>query len=132
LQAPFSLYLGFYFTGDGAKRDSSGYYWITGRVDDVINPSGHRIGTAEVESALVACAETAGIAEAAVVGFPHEVKGEGIACFIIMKEGRVGTKEVTAILKMAVRQAIGPIATPDIIVYCDLPKVSVAVLFIQR
>eukprot|EP00605_Chrysophyceae_sp_TOSAG23-4_P000654 GSChrysophyteH1.ASY1.ANO1.736.1 assembled CDS len=94
-------YPGFYFTGDGCRRDSNGYYNITGRVDDVINPSGHRIGTAEVESALVATAE---VSEAAVVGFPHEIKA------------LVGT------LKQAVRSAIGPFATPDMIVFTDLPK----------
>lgn len=85
--------LGFYFTGDGCRRDSDGYYWITGRVDDVINPSGHRIGTAEVESSLVACAE---VSEAAVVGFPHEVKGEGIVCFVILKDGFAPSNELTA------------------------------------
>jgi acetyl-CoA synthetase len=113
------LSLGFYFTGDGARRDNDGYYWITGRVDDVINPSGHRIGTAEIESALVACHQ---VAEAAVIGFPHEIKGEGIGCFIILREGYEGSPDLTAFLKTAVRNAIGPIATPDFIVYCDLPK----------
>ena len=85
-------YPGYYFTGDGARRDADGYYWITGRVDDVINPSGHRIGTAEIESALVACKE---VAEAAVVGFPHEVKGEGIGCFVILREGHQGDAHLT-------------------------------------
>jgi len=113
------IYIGFYFTGDGCRRDADGYYWITGRVDDVINPSGHRIGTAEVESALVACAE---VSEAAVVGFPHDVKGEGIGCFVILKNGVTPSTTLTASLKSAVRVAIGPIATPDFIVYCDLPK----------
>jgi acetyl-CoA synthetase len=88
-------------------------------VDDVINPSGHRIGTAEIESALVACKQ---VAEAAVIGFPHEIKGEGIGCFIILREGFEGGPELTNLLKGAVRAAIGPIATPDFIVYCDLPK----------
>ena len=83
---------GFYFTGDGCRRDSDGYYWITGRVDDVINPSGHRIGTAEVESSLVACRE---VSEAAVVGFPHEVKGEGILCFVILKNEFQPSPEIT-------------------------------------
>lgn len=102
------------------RRDADGYYWITGRVDDVINPSGHRIGTAEVESALVLCKE---VSEAAVVGFPHEIKGEGIGCFVILKNGVTATQaELDAILKASVRGAIGPIATPDFIVYCDLPK----------
>ena len=110
---------GFYFTGDGCRRDEDGYYWITGRVDDVINPSGHRIGTAEVESALVACPE---VSEAAVVGFPHDVKGEGIGCFVILKNGQSPSAALTASLKSAVRVAIGPIATPDFIVYSDLPK----------
>jgi acetyl-CoA synthetase len=112
-------YPGFYFTGDGCRRDEDGYYWITGRVDDVINPSGHRIGTAEVESALVACPE---VSEAAVVGFPHEVKGEGIGCYVILRENEVATPELTTKLKNSVRSAIGPIATPDFIVYTDLPK----------
>jgi acetyl-CoA synthetase len=89
-------------------------------VDDVINPSGHRIGTAEVESALVACEQ---VSEAAVVGFPHEVKGEGIGCFVILREGYVGDAELVVILKQAVRTAIGPIATPDFIIFSDLPKV---------
>ena len=88
-------------------------------MDDVINPSGHRIGTAEVESALVACAE---VSEAAVVGFPHEIKGEGIGCYVILKEGQASSPELTARLKNAVRSAIGPIATPDFIIYTDLPK----------
>lgn len=112
-------YPGFYFTGDGARRDQDGYYWITGRVDDVINPSGHRIGTAEIESALVACPQ---VAEAAVVGFPHEIKGEGIGCFIILREGFEGDHDTSFFLKNAVRNAIGPIATPDFFVYSDLPK----------
>lgn len=112
-------YPGFYFTGDGCKRDSNGYYTITGRVDDVINPSGHRIGTAEVESALVACSE---VSEAAVVGFPHEIKGEGICCFVILGSTYSGSKALATILKNAVRAAIGPFATPDMIVFTDLPK----------
>ena len=111
--------LGYYFTGDGCRRDNDGYYWITGRVDDVINPSGHRIGTAEIESALVACPQ---VSEAAVVGFPHEIKGEGIGCFVILREGFEGSPSLTKLLAGAVRAAIGPIATPDFIVYCDLPK----------
>eukprot|EP00596_Hydrurales_sp_CCMP1899_P000122 CAMPEP_0119033634 /NCGR_PEP_ID=MMETSP1177-20130426/685_1 /TAXON_ID=2985 /ORGANISM="Ochromonas sp, Strain CCMP1899" /LENGTH=687 /DNA_ID=CAMNT_0006990525 /DNA_START=172 /DNA_END=2235 /DNA_ORIENTATION=+ len=112
-------YPGYYFTGDGCRRDSDGYYWITGRVDDVINPSGHRIGTAEIESALVASPQ---VSEAAVVGFPHDIKGEGIGCYVILREGYEPSPELTVILKNAVRQAIGPIATPDFIVYSDLPK----------
>jgi acetyl-CoA synthetase len=113
------ILLGFYFTGDGCRRDNDGYYWITGRVDDVINPSGHRIGTAEVESALVGCLE---VSEAAVIGFPHEIKGEGIGCYVILKQGIEGTTDLTNKLKNAVRTAIGPIATPDFIIYSDLPK----------
>ena len=112
-------YPGFYFTGDGCRRDRDGYLWITGRVDDVINPSGHRIGTAEVESALVACEE---VSEAAVIGFPHEIKGEGIGCFVILREREVPSEALTVKLKGAVRTAIGPIATPDFIIYSDLPK----------
>ena len=112
-------YPGYYFTGDGCRRDKDGYYYITGRVDDVINPSGHRLGTAEVESALVAVDE---VSEAAVVGFPHEVKGEGIGCYVILKDGVTGSAELTTKLKNAVRAAIGAIATPDFIVYSDLPK----------
>jgi acetyl-CoA synthetase len=112
-------YPGYYFTGDGCRRDADGYYWITGRVDDVINPSGHRIGTAEVESALVG---TGLVAEAAVIGFPHEIKGEGIGCFVILKHGALGTSGTTHSLKNAVRDAIGPFATPDFIIYGDLPK----------
>ena len=112
-------YPGYYFTGDGCKRDEDGYYTITGRVDDVINPSGHRIGTAEVESSLVATDE---VSEAAVVGFPHEVKGEGICCYVILKEGLNGSDELTKKLKNAVRASIGPFATPDMIVFTDLPK----------
>ena len=88
-------------------------------MDDVINPSGHRIGTAEVESALVSCSE---VSEAAVIGFPHEIKGEGIGCYVILKQGIEGTNELTNKLKNAVRTAIGPIATPDFIIYSDLPK----------
>jgi acetyl-CoA synthetase len=86
-------YPGYYFTGDGCRRDSDGYYWITGRVDDVINPSGHRIGTAEIESALVACPQ---VSESAVVGFPHELKGEGIGCYVILREGFSPSPELTA------------------------------------
>ncbi len=112
-------YPGYYFTGDGCRRDADGYYWITGRVDDVINPSGHRIGTAEVESALVG---TSLIAEAAVIGFPHEIKGDGIGCFVTLKHGSQSSPQTTADLKNAVRDAIGPFATPDFIIYGELPK----------
>ena len=112
-------YPGYYFTGDGCKRDADGYYWITGRVDDVINPSGHRIGTAEIESALITAVE---VSESAVIGFPHEIKGEGIGCFVILKEGYNESAELAAHLKGVVRKAIGPIATPDFIIFSDLPK----------
>lgn len=112
-------YNGYYFTGDGVRRDDDGFYWITGRVDDVINPSGHRIGTAEIESALVASPE---VSEAAVVGFPHDIKGEGIACYVILRQGFEGSAELTKKLMNAVRTAISPIATPDYIIYTELPK----------
>ncbi|MCG8480053.1 MAG: AMP-binding protein [Spirochaetales bacterium] len=113
-------YKGYYFTGDGCRRDEDGYYWITGRVDDVINVSGHRMGTAEVESALVnhpACAE------AAVVGFPHEIKGQGIFAYVVLAEGWDGDAEIVGELRGEVRHRIGPIATPDHILIADgLPK----------
>jgi acetyl-CoA synthetase len=106
-------YPGFYFAGDGARRDEDGYIWVTGRVDDVINTSGHRIGTAEVESALVA---SPAVAQAAVVGYPHDVKGEGICCYVTLTNGYDFTPETQKELKMAVRKAIGAFATPDLIV----------------
>jgi acetyl-CoA synthetase len=106
----FSHFPGLYFTGDGCDRDDDGYYWITGRVDDVINVSGHRMGTAEVESALVAH-ET--VAEAAVVGFPHEIKGTGIYAYVQTKSGDANALEVVEALRAQVRREIGPIATPD-------------------
>ncbi|MDX2074042.1 MAG: acetate--CoA ligase [Alphaproteobacteria bacterium] len=116
----FSQYPGLYFTGDGAKRDEDGYYWITGRVDDVLNVSGHRIGTAEVESALVGHAH---VTEAAVVGYPHDVKGQGIYCYVTLAAGTKGSAEITKELKDHVRKAIGPIATPDVIHFTpQLPK----------
>ncbi len=116
----FSTYPGKYFTGDGCKRDADGYYWITGRVDDVINVSGHRIGTAEVESALVLHQL---VAEAAVVGFPHEIKGQGIYAYVTLMEGIEETQELKDILKKWVRIEIGPIATPDHIHFAPgLPK----------
>jgi acetyl-CoA synthetase len=116
----FSDYKGFYFTGDGCRRDADGYYWITGRVDDVINVSGHRMGTAEVESALVAH-ET--VAEAAVVGFPHEIKGQGIYCYVTLMNGVEPTDELKKTLRSWVRQEIGPIASPDHIQWAPgLPK----------
>jgi acetyl-CoA synthetase len=116
----FSDYKGYYFTGDGCRRDADGYYWITGRVDDVINVSGHRMGTAEVESALVAH-ET--VAEAAVVGFPHEIKGQGIYCYVTLMNGVEATDELKKTLRTWVREEIGPIASPDHIQWAPgLPK----------
>lgn len=116
----FSTYKGYYFTGDGCKRDEDGYYWITGRVDDVLNVSGHRLGTAEVESAFVAHAS---VSEAAVVGYPHDIKGQGIYAYITLKTGVQATEELRAELRQHVRQVIGPIATPDVIQWAPgLPK----------
>ena len=116
----FSDYPGYYFTGDGAQRDEDGHYWITGRVDDVLNVSGHRLGTAEIESALVAHPATA---EAAIVGMPHEIRGTGICAFIILKSGEEKTDDLKAELKRHVRAEIGPIATLDAIYMVDaLPK----------
>ncbi len=121
LETYFSQYPPFYFTGDGCRRDEDGYYWITGRVDDVINVSGHRLGTAEVESALVA---HEAVAEAAVVPMPHEIKGQGIFAFVVPVSGAGwDSHELQGALKEQVRQAIGPIATPDQIrVAHGLPK----------
>ncbi|MDG1138032.1 MAG: AMP-binding protein, partial [Opitutales bacterium] len=116
----FDQYKGFYFTGDGCRRDEDGYYWITGRVDDVINVSGHRMGTAEVESALVA---HEAVAESAVVGFPHDVKGEGIYAYVTLNAGVEYSEDLRADLKQKVRTVIGPIATPDVIHWAPaLPK----------
>jgi acetyl-CoA synthetase len=116
----FSAYPGNYFTGDGARRDEDGYYWITGRVDDVINVSGHRLGTAEVESALVAHPK---VAEAAVVGCPHEIKGQGIYAYVTLIAGETGTDELRKELIAWVRKEIGPIATPDYLQWAPgLPK----------
>ena len=119
-QTYFTQHPGKYTTGDGARRDADGYYWITGRVDDVINVSGHRLGTAEVESALVL---HPAVAEAAVVGTPHEVKGQGIYAFVTLNAGVDGTVELRDTLKAWVRQEIGPIATPDALQFAaQLPK----------
>ena len=116
----FSDYKGFYFTGDGCKRDADGDYWITGRVDDVINVSGHRMGTAEVESALVAHAK---VAEAAVVGYPHDIKGQGIYAYVTLMNGQEPTPELRKELETWVRTEIGPIAKPDLIQWAPgLPK----------
>jgi len=110
VQTYFSTYPGKYFTGDGCRRDVDGYYWITGRVDDVINVSGHRMGTAEVESALVLHPK---VAEAAVVGFPHDIKGQGIYCYVTLNAGEMAGEGLEAELRQWVRREIGPIATPD-------------------
>jgi acetyl-CoA synthetase len=116
----FSMFPGTYFTGDGAKRDKDGYYWLMGRIDDVINVSGHRIGTAEVESALVSHPS---VAEAAVIGYPHEVKGQGIYAFVTAKTGVKLSDEFRKELLAHVRKVIGPIATPDKLQFADaLPK----------
>ncbi len=106
----FTRFPGVYFTGDGARLDEDGDYWLMGRIDDVINVSGHRIGTAEVESALVS---HEAVAEAATVGYPHEIKGEGIYVYVTLKEGYDPSDELKKILVGHVRQVIGPIATPD-------------------
>jgi acetyl-CoA synthetase len=116
----FSTYKGNYFTGDGCRRDADGYYWITGRVDDVINVSGHRIGTAEVESALVAHPK---VAEAAVVGYPHDIKGQGIYAYVTLMENEKPSEELRKELVQWVRKEIGPIASPDLIQWAPgLPK----------
>ncbi|TLM78915.1 MAG: acetate--CoA ligase [Actinobacteria bacterium] len=116
----FTAFPGMYFTGDGCRKDLDGYYWLMGRVDDVINVSGHRMGTAEVESALVS---HAAVAEAAVVGFPHEIKGEGIYAYVILKAGQEASDDLKKMLVGHVRQEIGPIAAPDHVhIVPDLPK----------
>ncbi|CAA2143693.1 acetate--CoA ligase [Hyphomicrobium sp. ghe19] len=120
VQTYFSSYPGMYFTGDGCRRDSDGYYWITGRVDDVINVSGHRMGTAEVESALVSHPK---VAEAAVVGYPHDLKGQGIYCYVTLNIGESGDEALKKDLVAHVRREIGPIASPDLIQFSPgLPK----------
>ncbi len=119
-EAYFSQYPGYYFTGDGCRRDVDGYYWITGRVDDVINVSGHRMGTAEVESALVAHPD---VAEAAVVGYPHDIKGQGIYAYVTLMKGIEPTEPLRKSLEAWVRTEIGPIAKPDLIQWAPgLPK----------
>ena len=116
----FSQFKGYYFSGDGCWRDKDGYYWITGRVDDVINVAGHRLGTAEVESALVTDER---VAEAAVVGMPHEIKGQGIYAYVTLTTGIDGSDELRQELVQTVRRIIGPIATPDYIQFAvGLPK----------
>jgi acetyl-CoA synthetase len=116
----FRTYPGKYFTGDGCRRDEDGYYWITGRVDDVINVAGHRMGTAEVESALVAHVH---VSEAAVVGYPHDIKGQGIYAYVTLMSGVQPTEELRKELVQWVRKEIGPIASPDLIQFAPgLPK----------
>jgi acetyl-CoA synthetase len=116
----FTQYKGYYFSGDGCRRDEDGYYWITGRVDDVLNVSGHRIGTAEVESALVAHPK---VAEAAVVGYPHDIKGQGIYCYVTLMTGETGDDVLKTELRNWVRKEIGAIASPDLIQFAPgLPK----------
>ncbi|MEO0675815.1 MAG: acetyl-coenzyme A synthetase, partial [Pseudomonadota bacterium] len=116
----FTTYRGFYFTGDGARRDGDGYYWITGRVDDVINVSGHRLGTAEIESALVA---HPAVAEAAVVGYPHDIKGQGIYAYVILMDGQQPSDDLQDALIQFVREEIGAIAKPDLLQFTGgLPK----------
>ena len=116
----FSQVEGKYFTGDGCRRDKDGYYWITGRVDDVIIVSGHNLGTAEIESAFVAHPK---VAEAAVVGFPHSIKGNGLYCYVTLNMGEKSTGDLERDLKLWVRKQIGPIATPDVIQFAPgLPK----------
>ncbi len=120
IETYFSTFKGYYFTGDGCRRDEDGYYWITGRVDDVINVSGHRMGTAEIESALVAHPK---VAEAAVVGYPHDIKGQGIYAYVTLKAGLATSEELRKELVGWVRKQIGPIASPDLIQWAPgLPK----------
>jgi len=119
-QTYFSTYPGLYFTGDGCRRDEDGYHWITGRIDDVINVSGHRLGTAEIESALVAHPK---VTEAAVVGYPHDLKGQGIYCYVTLNAGETPSEELKKELVTHVRKEIGPIASPDLIQFASgLPK----------
>ncbi|MCY4541468.1 MAG: acetate--CoA ligase [Rhodobacteraceae bacterium] len=120
METYFQQYQGYYFTGDGCRRDADGYYWITGRVDDVLNVSGHRMGTAEIESALVAHPD---VAESAVVGYPHDIKGQGIYAFVTLNAGCDYSEEMRATLSQWVRKEIGPIAKPDLIQWAPgLPK----------
>jgi acetyl-CoA synthetase len=120
IETYFSTYPGRYFTGDGCRRDEDGYYWITGRVDDVINVSGHRMGTAEVESALVAHPK---VSESAVVGYPHDIKGQGIYAYVTLMEGINPSEILRQELSDWVRKEIGPIAKPDLLQWAPgLPK----------
>ena len=116
----FSQFKGYYFTGDGAKRDSDGYYWITGRVDDVLNVSGHRLGTAEIEGAV---GNHKDVAEAAVVGYPHDIKGQGIYAYVTLMTGKKVHSEIENEICLKVREIIGPHASPDKIQFTpSLPK----------
>ena len=116
----FSQFEGYYFTGDGVNRDEEGYYWITGRVDDVLNVSGHRLGTAEIEGAIGSHED---VAEAAVVGFPHDIKGQGIYAYVTLMTGAVENSDIEIEIKQTVRKIIGPHATPDKIKFTPaLPK----------
>ena len=120
IETYFKTYPGMYFSGDGCRRDEDGYYWITGRVDDVINVSGHRMGTAEVESALVAHPK---VSESAVVGYPHDIKGQGIYAYVTLMEGVEHSEELRIELCNWVKKEIGPIAKPDLIQWAPgLPK----------
>jgi acetyl-CoA synthetase len=120
METYFSAYPNKFFTGDGCRRDADGFYWITGRVDDVINVSGHRMGTAEVESSLVAHPK---VSEAAVVGYPHDIKGQGIYAYVTLMEGEVASEGLRKELVAWVRKDIGPIASPDLIQFAPgLPK----------
>ncbi|MGB0545471.1 MAG: AMP-binding enzyme, partial [Candidatus Pseudothioglobus sp.] len=120
IETYFSQFDGKYFTGDGCRRDKDGYYWITGRVDDVLNISGHRLGTAEIESALVLHSD---VSEAAVVGMPHDIKGQGIYAYVSLMSGVQGTEDLKRDLVALVRKEIGPIATVDKIQFAQgLPK----------
>ncbi len=116
----FSTFPGLYFTGDGARRDADGFYWITGRVDDVINVAGHRLGTAEIESALVAHPK---VAEAAVVGYPHDIKGQGIYAYVTLRADQQPSEDLRRELVQWVRNEISPIAAPDLLQWApNLPK----------
>ena len=116
----FSQFKGYYFTGDGVKKDKDGYYWVTGRVDDVLNVSGHRLGTAEIEGAIGAHVS---VAEAAVVGFPHDIKGEGVFAYVTLMSGVKENIDIAKEIRIKVREIIGPHATPDKIKFTNsLPK----------
>ena len=120
IQQYWTKYTGYYMTGDSAKRDEDGYYWVIGRVDDVIKVSGYRLGSAEIESALVSCPD---VAEAAAIGLPHEVKGNAIHCFVMLKDGIQHSEMLIEKLKQQVRNEVGPIATPEQIEFVEkLPK----------